>query len=72
MVQRKDLASVEDRDWPQRQKEYMKCQDCGASMGGTRGDYYSVPMEHIFKCASCGSQNVKIVVDVTTQKIIKS
>ena len=71
MVQRKDLVDIGDNDYDQRQGEYMLCQDCGESLGGTRGDYFNCSMDYIFRCINCGSENIAIVKDITTQKIIK-
>ena len=73
MVKRKDLTGVGDKDSFVRQGEYMACQqpDCDGILGGTRGDYFELSMDYIFTCPVCGSDNIAIVKDVTTQKIIK-
>ena len=73
MVQRKDLVDIGDNDYQQRQGEYIQCQDCGESFGGTRGDFFMQPMDYIFKCPDpdCNGQNVALVKDIITQKIIK-
>ena len=74
MVQRKDLVDIGDNDYSQRQSEYMQCQDCGENLGGgTRGDYFTTSMDYIFKCSNprCRSENIALVKDITTQKIIK-
>ena len=71
MVQRKDLVDIGDNDYQQRQDEYIQCQDCGESFGGTRGDYFSVPMDYTFKCINCGSKNVALVKDIITTEIVK-
>ncbi len=71
MVKRKDLVDVGDSNYNQRQKEYMICQDCGEIIGGTRGDYWEYSMDYVFKCSKCKSENIAIVVDIKTQKIIK-
>ncbi len=73
MVQRKDLVDISDNDYQQRQGEYMQCQDCGESFGGSYGDYFMQSMDCIFKCPNpyCGSENIALVKDVITQKIIK-
>ncbi len=71
MVQRKDLVDISDNDYQQRQGEYMQCQDCGESFGGTRGDFFSLEMDHIFKCSNCGSKNVALVKDIITIEIVK-
>ena len=72
MVQRKDLVDICDNNYNQRQGEYMSCQDCGESFGGTRGDYWSCTMDYVFSCPVCGSENIALVRDITTQNIIKS
>lgn len=70
MVKVKDLTDISDNDYQERQNEYMLCQDCGEICGGTRGDYWSMGNDHTFVC-NCGSENIALVVDVTTIKIIK-
>ena len=71
MVQRKDLVDISDSDYQQRQGEYMQCQDCGESFGGTCGDFFLLPMDYVFHCPECDSKNIALVRDVTTQEIIK-
>ncbi len=75
MVQRKDLVDINDNNYNQRQGEYMLCQDCGENLGGgTRGDYFTIEMNTIFRCPNpvCRSENIALVKDITTQNIIKS
>ena len=73
MVQRKDLVDIGDNNYSQRQSEYMQCQDCGESFGGTRGDYFTTSMNHIFKCPNpiCRSENIALVKDITIIEIVK-
>jgi Zn finger protein HypA/HybF involved in hydrogenase expression len=68
MVKRKDLVDVGDENYHQRQNEVMQCQDCNELIGGTRGDYWHLPMEHIFECPTCGSTNLHLVTPVTYYK----
>ena len=72
MVQRKNLTDISDNDYEQRQGEYIKCLICGHSFGGTRGDYFDLPMDYIFKCpiSDCGTDNLALVKDITITKII--
>jgi len=72
MVKKEDLVDVGDENYSQRQGEYMVCQNCGAQIGGgTRGDYFMLPMDHIFDCPICLSENIAIVKDKTIQEIVK-
>ncbi len=74
MVQRKDLVDISDNNYDQRQGEYMLCQDCGENLGGgTRGDYFTTSMDHVFKCPNpkCRRKNIALVKDITTTEIIK-
>ena len=71
MVQKKDLVDISDKDYNQRQGEYMQCRDCGESFGGTQGDYFYFDMHYAFECQKCGSENIVLVKDIITQKIIK-
>ena len=61
MVRRKDLVDIGDVDYLQRQGEFMQCQDCGTEFGGTRGDYFNLPMDEVFCCLDCGSEDVVLV-----------
>jgi len=71
MIKRKDLVDVGDADYDTRQGEFMECQDCGAEMGGTRGDFFSLPMDYIFPCYDCKSENIAIVRRECKNVIIK-
>lgn len=73
MVQVKDLVDISDADYKQRQGEYIKCLVCGASFGGTRGDYFQLSFDFVFKCdnTDCRSENLALVKDVKTTTIIK-
>lgn len=70
MVKVENLTDIGDKDYEKRLGEYMLCQDCGKQWGGTRGDYWNCPKDHIFTCPECNSDNIALV-DITTQKIIK-
>ena len=61
MTMRKDLVDVGDSDYDNRQREFMECQECGNEIGGTRGDYWQLPMNHVFACPECGSKDVILV-----------
>lgn len=71
MVKRKDLTDIGDGNYHQRRGEYMLCQDCENSWGGTRGDYWRYLMDDIFSCSECDGVNIALVKDVTTQIVIK-
>lgn len=71
MVMRKDLVDIGDINYHERQGEYLNCRNCGYAFGGTRGDYFLFDMDDILSCAYCGSQDLAIVRDVTTQFIVK-
>ncbi len=70
MTQRKDLVDIADENYHSRQGEYMACQVCGKTIGGTRGDYWEYPMDYVFTC-ECGSKDIALVKNVTQQVIIK-
>lgn len=71
MIMRKDLVDVGDADYNTRRNEFMQCQDCGEEIGGTRGDFFSLPMEWVFSCFECGSENIAIVRRVSEIVIVK-
>ena len=68
MVHRQDLAaSMGDVN---RRSEYVQCQDCGETFGGTQGDYWQLAMDAVFTCR-CGSTDLALVRDKTETVIIK-
>jgi len=69
---RKDLVDVGDEDFHIRQGEFMLCLDCREKIGGTQGDYWTLGMNDVIYCPNCESDNIALVVDVTTTKVIKS
>ena len=71
MVKVKDLSGIGDNDRHLRQTEYVQCQECNDNFGGTRGDYWEYPPDHIFTCSECGSKNLAIIQDIRVQRIIK-
>jgi Zn finger protein HypA/HybF involved in hydrogenase expression len=71
MVRRRDLVDISDKDYRQRQNEYVECQDCGYSFGGTRGDYFMIPMDSSFTCDNCGGKNLALVKDKVITEIIE-
>lgn len=71
MIARKDLVDIGDVDYHDRQGEYMLCQHCSMSFGGTRGDYWQMAMDAVFHCADCQSDNIALVRDVTTTVRVK-
>lgn len=71
MIKRKDLADVGDKDYDTRRNEFMQCQDCGYEFGGTKGDYFTIPMDYIFHCYECSSDNIALVKNVTQTVILK-
>ncbi len=72
MIKRKDLVDISDKDWPQRQGEFLVCQECGNDeIGGTQGDYFMMAMNDIFTCPVCESENMALARNITTQEIIE-
>lgn len=71
MVERKDLVDIGDADYDTRRNEFVQCQACGNEFGGTRGDYFQMPMDGVFYCPECGDDNLALVKRVFTIKIIK-
>ena len=71
MIKRKDLVDIGDADYKQRQNEFMECQDCGYEFGGTRGDYFTIPMDYVFHCYDCNSENIAIVKKSCKNVVIK-
>jgi len=71
MIYKKDLVDVADKDYKDRQNEYMLCSNCSESFGGTRGDYFMMPDDVAFTCPECGNKDIKLVEDIIIQKIIK-
>jgi len=70
-VKRKDLADIGDRDFSIRQGEYMQCQKCGESIGGTQGDYFMYAMDDVLTCPACQSENLAIVRDIVKTVKVK-
>ena len=68
---RKDLTDICDSDYQQHIGEFILCPECDDEMGGTRGDYWSLPMEHVFKCP-CGNADLQLVRRITKIEIIKN
>lgn len=71
MIKRKDLVDVGDADFDTRRSEFMQCQDCGYEFGGTRGDYFTIPMDYIFHCYECSSENIALVWRVDKIVVVK-
>lgn len=71
MIRRKDLVDIGDADYKERQGEFMECQDCGETAGGTRGDYFQMSMDYAITCWSCGSGNIALVRKVCKNVIVK-
>lgn len=71
MIRRKDLVDVGDADYDTRWGEFMQCQDCGEEIGGTQGDFFSLPMDWIFTCPECASRNIAIVRRVVEIVVVK-
>lgn len=61
MIKRKDLVDVGDENYNKRQGEFMLCRECENEIGGTRGDFFMVDMNYIFKCGECKSKNLVLV-----------
>ena len=70
MVMLKDLTDMCDCDYQQRIGEFILCPECGYGMGGTRGDYWYLPIEYVFKCG-CGNTDLQLVRRITKIEIIK-
>ena len=71
MVTRGDLTDIGDADYSARQGEYILCQHCGDSFGGTQGDYWQVALDEPFQCSECGSTDLALVKDKTEIVTIK-
>ena len=73
MLQRKDLVDISDKDYANRKNEFMQCQNCGHTWGGTRGDYFSMKMDSVFVCGECDSGDIELVKElITIVKTIKA
>jgi len=72
MVMKKDLVDVGDKDYDQRQGEFVFCPKCSNEFGGTRGDYFLASPEHIFVCDVCTNKDLQLVRRVCTLEVIKS
>ena len=70
MVKRKDLVDIGDKNYRERAGEFMFCPVCGNEIGGTRGDYWEVPMDYIFKC-ECGNDDLQLVKRVCSLVPVK-
>ena len=71
MVKRKDLVDISDKDYKQRQGEFIQCQECGDFFGGIQGDYFAMEPNDIFTCPGCKSENLALVKEVRTIEIVK-
>lgn len=71
MIRRKDLVDISDKDYETRRHEFMQCQNCGEDFGGTRGDFFSLPMDCLFYCPECGNDNIALVRKVCENVIVK-
>lgn len=71
MITRKDLVDISDADYGTRRDEFMQCQDCGHMFGGTRGDFFLMPMDEVFACPGCRSENIAIVQRVSKIEVVK-
>jgi len=60
MVRRKDLVGIADKNYHERSGEFMFCSKCGNEIGGSRGDYWQVSMDYVFKC-ECGNEDLQLV-----------
>jgi hypothetical protein len=69
MVRRRDLVDIGDNNYRDRASEFLLCKDCGQESGGTRGDFFMLPLEAELKC-NCGGELV-IVKAIRKIKIIK-
>jgi hypothetical protein len=69
MVRRKDLVDIGDKNYEQRSGEFLLCNDCGQESGGTRGDFFMLPLEAEIKC-NCGG-DLSIVKAIRQIKVIK-
>lgn len=71
MIKRKDLVDITDKDYKTRCDEYMVCQDCMQTFGGTQGDYFMMLMDDVFSCPNCSSKNIALVRDECKTIIVK-
>ena len=49
MVQVKDLPDLMDKS---RASEFLYCTVCGAENSASKGDYFMLPENHVFKCCN--------------------
>jgi len=70
MVMKKDLTDVGDKDYESRKDEFIFCPRCGGETSGTRGDYWSLPDEYVFKCG-CGCADLALVRRKVELQVIK-
>lgn len=70
MVRRRDLVDISDWNYAERAAEYMLCSNCELPIGGTRGDYWHLPMDKVITCPTCGSERLAIVRDVKTIEVV--
>jgi len=71
MIKRKDLVDIGDADYDTRRNEFMQCLDCGEEMSGTRGDFFSLPMDWVFSCPAYNSERIAIVKKVCKIVVIR-
>jgi hypothetical protein len=71
MIRRRDLVDVGDEDYDVRRDEFMQCLDCGYEFGGTKGDYFTIPMDYVFHCYECDGENIALVRRSCRNIIIK-
>lgn len=71
MIRRKDLVDIGDADYDTRRNEFMQCLDCGEEIGGTQGDFFMMPMNELFVCPECNSENIAIVRHVDKIVVVK-
>jgi hypothetical protein len=50
-----DLRDYSGLDLPSSHVRVLHCPECGAINSASRGDYFSVPQDHVFTC-ECGAE----------------
>ena len=71
MIRRKDLVDISDKNYKQREGEFMQCQDCGEEFGRTQDDFFTIHMDYLLYCPECDSENLALVKNVTQTVILK-
>lgn len=71
VVMRSDLVDIGDKNYGKRRGEFLLCGVCGAETGiGTRGDYFTRPMDYRFACPQCENDAEMYLAKHVTKTVI--